>query len=93
MDDAKWPVNVVELGDRWTLLVFTDGIVEGHSGENGDRFEVTGLARLAVQSMQATDDLERLADQLILGAEQANGAPLRDDVALLVLSTSPHWSR
>jgi serine phosphatase RsbU (regulator of sigma subunit) len=93
VDDAKWPVNVVELGERWTLLIFTDGIIEGHSGHNNDRFEVTGLARLAVQSMQATDDLERLADRLILGAEQANGEPLCDDVALLVLSTSPHWAR
>jgi len=93
IDGAKWPVNLVELGERWTLLVFTDGIIEGYSGDNGNRFEVTGLSRLAVQSMQQTDDLERLADQLILGAEQANGEPLCDDVALLVLSTSPHWTR
>jgi serine phosphatase RsbU (regulator of sigma subunit) len=91
--EATWPVNVVDLGERWTLLVFTDGIIEGHDGSSEDRFEVTGLARLAVRSMRGTHDLERLADQLILGAEQANGEPLCDDVALLVLSTSPHWTR
>ncbi len=93
IEDAKWPVNLVELGDCWTLLVFTDGIVEGHAGDGDERFEVTGLARLAVQALQSTTDLERLADQLIRGAEHANGEPLYDDVALLVLSTSPRWTR
>jgi serine phosphatase RsbU (regulator of sigma subunit) len=93
VDKASWPMNVVELGEHWTLLVFTDGIIEGHDGDGDDRLEVSGLSRLAVQSMHGTDDLERLADQLILGAEQANGEPLHDDVALLVLSTSPHWQR
>jgi serine phosphatase RsbU (regulator of sigma subunit) len=92
-DEAKWPANQVDLGDEWTLVVFTDGIIEGHAGEGDDRFETTGLARLAVQSMRETDSLEALADMLITGAEHANGEPLCDDVALLLLSTSRHWAR
>jgi serine phosphatase RsbU (regulator of sigma subunit) len=92
-DEPKWPANHIELGQDWTLVVFTDGIIEGHAAGGEDRFETTGLARLAVQSMGEIDDLESMADRLIAGAEQANGEPLCDDVALLLLSTSPHWTR
>jgi serine phosphatase RsbU (regulator of sigma subunit) len=91
-EDSKWPSNQVELGAEWTLVVFTDGIIEGRDGK-GDRFEAAGLARLALQSMEHVDNLESLADELILATEEANGEPLRDDVALLLLSTSTHWSR
>jgi serine phosphatase RsbU (regulator of sigma subunit) len=93
-EDSKWPANRVDLGTEWTLVLFTDGIVEGRAGNGegeGERFKTTGLARLAHQALEETRDLESLADQLIVGAERANGAPLRDDVALLLLSTSKHW--
>ncbi|HEX3796738.1 MAG TPA: fused response regulator/phosphatase [Acidimicrobiales bacterium] len=92
-DDPKWPMNAVELGESWTMVVFTDGIVEGRAGPGHDRFETTGLARLTLQSTSETTDLETLADLLITGAEAANGEPLCDDVALLLLSTSDHWDR
>jgi serine phosphatase RsbU (regulator of sigma subunit) len=91
-EDSKWPANQVELGAEWTLVIFTDGIMEGRT-EQGDRFETTRLARTALQSMARVDDLESLADDLIRSTEEANGEPLCDDVALLLLSTSTHWSR
>jgi serine phosphatase RsbU (regulator of sigma subunit) len=91
-DDAKWPANQVQLGEDWTLVIFTDGILEGRNGM-GDRFESTELARLALRSMDRVDDLESLADDLIRSTEEANGEPLCDDVALLLLSTSTRWAR
>ena len=91
-DDSKWPANEVELGTEWTLLIFTDGIIEW-SDANGDRFETTGLARLALESMARVPDLDSLADQLISATAEANGEPLCDDVALLLLSTSTRWPR
>jgi serine phosphatase RsbU (regulator of sigma subunit) len=90
-DDAKWPANHVDLGQEWTLIIFTDGIVEGRTAGSTDRFETSGLARIAVQLAANTTSLEVLADQLIAGAEEANGEPLSDDVALLLLSTSRRW--
>jgi serine phosphatase RsbU (regulator of sigma subunit) len=74
------------------LVIFTDGIIEGRDGK-GDRFETAGLARLARQSMEHVESLESLADTLILATEEANGEPLFDDVALLLLSNSTHWTR
>jgi serine phosphatase RsbU (regulator of sigma subunit) len=91
-DDSKWPVNEVELGTGWTLVIFTDGIIEW-SNPQGDRFETTGLARLALDAMGEVRDLESLADRLISATAEAHGEPLSDDVALLLLSTSTRWSR
>jgi serine phosphatase RsbU (regulator of sigma subunit) len=92
-DEAKWPMNDVELGDRWTLVIFTDGIVEGRVSDGAVRLGSTGLAQLALRSTSEAADLEALSDLLINGAEAANGAPLSDDVALLLLSTSDQWDR
>jgi serine phosphatase RsbU (regulator of sigma subunit) len=91
-DDSKWPANQIRLGPEWTLVIFTDGILESRD-ERGNRFETTELAHLVARSMRRVDNLEALAGELILATEQANGEPLGDDVALLLLSTSSHWSR
>jgi serine phosphatase RsbU (regulator of sigma subunit) len=92
-DEPKWPANHVHLGDEWTLVVFTDGIIEGRASHGEDRFETTGLARLVAEASAGSSDLETLADRMIAGAEEANGEPLCDDVALLMLSTSSRWMR
>jgi len=92
-DDPKWPANHLDLGDEWTLVVFTDGIIEGRASGSEDRFETTGLARLVAQASRGSNNLEALADRMIAGAEEANGEPLCDDVALLMLSTSSRWLR
>jgi serine phosphatase RsbU (regulator of sigma subunit) len=91
-DDSKWSANQIELGPEWTLVVYTDGILESRD-EQGNRFETTDLAHLVARSSGRVDNLEALADELILKTEEANGEPLADDVALLLLSTSSHWSR
>ncbi len=91
-DDSKWPANQVHLGSEWTVVIFTDGILEGRDEKN-HRYEKAGLAQLALDSMQHVDNLESLADRLISATEEANGEPLCDDVALLLLSTSTHWAR
>ncbi len=92
-DEPKWPANHLHLGDEWTLVVFTDGIIEGKASDSDDRFETTGLARLVAQVSAGSTDLETLADRMIAGAEEANGEPLCDDVALLIVSTSSRWLR
>jgi serine phosphatase RsbU (regulator of sigma subunit) len=90
---GSWSPTTIELGDRWTLVAFTDGIVEGRVGEGNDRLESGGLAELAADAIQQATTLGSMADFLITGAERANGAPLSDDVALILLSTAPRWNR
>jgi serine phosphatase RsbU (regulator of sigma subunit) len=83
-DDPRWPSTEVDLGDEWTLVVYTDGIVEGHDRDGTERFDSVGLARAASLAGPATP--RRLADALVDAAEVANGEPLADDVALVILS-------
>ena len=83
-DDPRWPPTEVDLGEEWTLVVYTDGIVEGHDSDGTERFDSVGLARAARQAGPTTP--RRLADALVDAAEEANGEPLADDVALVILT-------
>jgi serine phosphatase RsbU (regulator of sigma subunit) len=91
--EAPWSANRLDLGDEWTLAAFTDGIVEGRSGQAGGRLETTGLIDLAERAFEESTGLEKVGQLLLAGAEEANGGPLQDDVALILLSTSPAWRR
>jgi serine phosphatase RsbU (regulator of sigma subunit) len=87
-DDARWPPIEVNLGATWTLVVFTDGIIEGHTADGSERFDSTMLARVAAEAGPSQSPRE-LADTLVEAAEKANGEPLKDDVALVILAASP----
>jgi hypothetical protein len=60
--------------------------VEGHDRDGTERFDSTGLARTAAAAGPVSSPRE-LADALVGAAESANGEPLADDVALVILST------
>ena len=90
VDDARWPASVIELGPEWALMLFTDGIIEGRT-PTGERLDESGLIDLAATAMAGGCSLGGLADELIAGAERANGGPLSDDVALFLLGTGDRW--
>jgi serine phosphatase RsbU (regulator of sigma subunit) len=75
----------VPLGERWQLVLFSDGLVEGLSGlADGERLGVEGLLRL-IDEHSAHLDTGDLVDALIAEAARRHGEPLPDDVAVLVL--------
>jgi serine phosphatase RsbU (regulator of sigma subunit) len=86
-DDARWTPFEITLGATWTLVVFTDGIVEGHAADGTERFDSAMLARVAAKAGTTVSPRE-LADMLVEAAEEANGEPLKDDVALVILAAS-----
>lgn len=91
VDGATWPSSTVELGADWGLVLFTDGVIEGKTPDGG-RLDVGGLVNLAAGVITTgRKSLGGLADELISGAETANGGPLPDDVALFLLGTGDHW--
>lgn len=90
VDDAVWAASLVELGDEWGLVLFTDGVIEGRTPE-GERLDVPGLVELAAVSVAGGCSLRGLGDELIAGAEQANAGPLPDDVAVFLLGTGRRW--
>jgi len=79
-----WGRRRVPLGERWQLVLFSDGLVEGLSGrDDGERLGVDGLLDLIAQS--PLQDTGELVDALIAEAQRRHGEPLPDDVAVLVL--------
>jgi hypothetical protein len=73
-------------GDDWSLLMYTDGLIEGHTGGGHDRLDVSGLCALLAEPGSAGLPLAALPAWLVGRAEQANGGPLPDDVAMLLIS-------
>jgi serine phosphatase RsbU (regulator of sigma subunit) len=86
VEDAGWPTSTVELGPQWGLLFYTDGIVEGRCGRGSLRWGIDGMLEAASKAPEGLDRLTPLADHLIASAEQANGGPLPDDIALFAIA-------
>jgi serine phosphatase RsbU (regulator of sigma subunit) len=81
------PVTDVEFtGESWSLLMYTDGLIEGHAGLGGARLDVAGLCALLGEPAATAVPLSALPAWLVGRAEQANGGPLADDVAMLLIS-------
>jgi serine phosphatase RsbU (regulator of sigma subunit) len=93
-EEDSWPSCEVELGHRWSLLLYTDGLIEGRIRRGSHRLGTEGLMDLAWDALGAppfdpgriTDDalLSRLIDQV----RDLNGGDLNDDVAILALGYS-----
>ncbi|OJF11037.1 PP2C family protein-serine/threonine phosphatase [Couchioplanes caeruleus] len=81
------PATDVEFsGDDWSLLMYTDGLIEGHTGNGNERLDVEGLCGLLAQPDARDVPLAALPAWLVGRAEQGNGGPLADDVAMLLIS-------
>jgi len=92
LDQSDWPATSVQLSGDWSLLLYTDGLVEGKIGAGHERLGEQRLVAMIERHLAtATDwpnDAQALVDGLIAEAEQLNGEPLTDDLALLLLSSS-----
>ncbi len=89
INEGGWTVERLSLPARWTILLYTDGIVEGRIGNGSERLGEEGLHRLIAERIAERpnwrEQPEALLDELIAAAEQLNGGELSDDVAMLLL--------
>jgi len=85
----EWEARTLQVGDRWTLLCYTDGLVEGlRSPESMERFGTDALVE-TVTGLLATDDgVDSMLDGLLAAVRRANGGELSDDVAILCCARS-----
>ncbi|HEU5110564.1 MAG TPA: PP2C family protein-serine/threonine phosphatase, partial [Micromonosporaceae bacterium] len=81
------PFDVELKPGDWSLLMYTDGLIEGRSGSGEDRLDVEGLCALVSEPDARTAGMSELPAWLVGRAETANGGPLPDDVAMLLLTT------
>jgi PAS domain S-box-containing protein len=95
-DGYRWPTNVIPADVGVGLLLFTDGAFEGRrSAGSRRRLEYAGLADEIPIDLLGSRDFDGCLDELLARIETANGGPLNDDVALLLIgapeiANSPH---
>jgi serine phosphatase RsbU (regulator of sigma subunit) len=86
-EPSYWAEEVFALPSQWTLIFYTDGIVEGRTRD--DRTRRLGVRGLIAQ-LQAGgwpgDNLGELADKLLAVAEEQNGGAPEDDIALFLVA-------
>jgi serine phosphatase RsbU (regulator of sigma subunit) len=90
MEDVSCLAQTVALPeDPWSLLLYTDGLIEGQVDDTTNRLGAAGLAEKATALLAATDDAATILPALVEYAETLHGGPLPDDVAALLLTYLP----
>ncbi|WP_416963038.1 PP2C family protein-serine/threonine phosphatase [Streptomyces sp. Agncl-13] len=87
---ARWPRMQVELGAEWSLMLYTDGLIEGRVGE-GRRERLGQDGMVAMVRRQLAEGLrgEELLRAAVNEVRDLNGGELTDDVAVLMLDRTP----
>ncbi|MEU8775140.1 PP2C family protein-serine/threonine phosphatase [Streptomyces sp. NPDC048606] len=83
---ARWPRRQVELGGTWSLMLYTDGLIEGRIGEGRERLGQDGMIEMINRHLNAGLSGEGLLEASVTEARRLNGGELTDDVAVVLLS-------
>jgi serine phosphatase RsbU (regulator of sigma subunit) len=91
LEREEWRSEQLELPPDWTILLYTDGIVEGRIDGGSQRLGEAGLRELIAQRIAQRADWreqpQALLDGLVEDAERLNGGALSDDVAMLLVGS------
>ncbi|MEU8539266.1 fused response regulator/phosphatase [Streptomyces sp. NPDC048717] len=83
---ARWPRRQVDLGASWSLLMYTDGLIEGRSaGPGSPRLGQEGMLDMINRQLAAGLRGEPLLEAAVTEVRSLNGGELTDDVAVLAL--------
>jgi serine phosphatase RsbU (regulator of sigma subunit) len=93
LENPVWTGEPQHLGTGWSMLLYTDGLVEGRVGPGGDRLWEDGLTRLVDDLLGADagwrERPDELLNTLIDRVEELNGGDLLDDLAAVLISSRP----
>ncbi|WP_405924978.1 PP2C family protein-serine/threonine phosphatase [Streptomyces sp. NBC_00035] len=82
---ARWPRQQVELGGAWSLMLYTDGLIEGRIGEGNQRLGQDGMVDMVRRQLAQGLEGEELLRAAVNEVRELNGGELTDDVAVLLL--------
>ncbi|MFF7471114.1 SpoIIE family protein phosphatase [Streptomyces sp. NPDC008092] len=82
---ARWPRMQVKLGAEWSLMLYTDGLIEGRVGSGGERLGQEGMVEMVRRQLAAGLTGEALLRAAVNEVRQLNGGELTDDVAVVLL--------
>ena len=84
--DETWAAAVTELIHPWAVLLYTDGLIEGHCRQSEERLGIDGLMSRLTEDGFETGGWEVGLERTLAWVEEQNGGPLADDVALMLLA-------
>ncbi|WP_405931891.1 PP2C family protein-serine/threonine phosphatase [Streptomyces sp. NBC_00827] len=82
---ARWPRQQVELGGAWSLMLYTDGLIEGRIGQGNQRLGQDGMVDMVRRQLAQGLEGEELLRAAVNEVRELNGGELTDDVAVLLL--------
>ncbi|MEW2571798.1 SpoIIE family protein phosphatase [Streptomyces sp. NPDC047070] len=85
LPNARWPRQQVELGGEWSLMLYTDGLIEGRTGEGRERLGQDGMVDMVRRQLAEGLRGEELLRAAVNEVRDLNGGELTDDVAVLLL--------
>ncbi|MEU9379767.1 SpoIIE family protein phosphatase [Streptomyces sp. NPDC048279] len=85
LEGARWPRMQVELGAEWSLMLYTDGLIEGRVGSGGERLGQEGMLEMVRRQLGQGLSGEALLRAAVNEVRELNGGELTDDVALVLL--------
>ena len=99
---SNWPGTRVRLDGSWSVLLYTDGLIEGRIGKGSERLGSEGLMDLITDALRSAPPTAagngdpgggaqadaRLLDQVIERVRELNGGDLDDDLAILAVGYS-----
>src|SRR6476469_824499 len=84
-----WPGLPIRLDGSWSILLYTDGLIEGRIGKGSERLGSEGLMDLIRDALGGPGQPgDELLDQVIDRVRELNGGDLDDDLAVLALGFS-----
>jgi serine phosphatase RsbU (regulator of sigma subunit) len=87
-----WPGKQAQLGGSWSLLLYTDGLIEGRIGQGDERLGEERLVAMVERHLAENPNWhgnrKELLNAIITEVEQLNGEPVTDDIAVLLLSSN-----
>ena len=86
---ARWPRQQVELGGEWSLMLYTDGLIEGRIGDGTQRLGQDGMVDMVRRQLAQGLQGEELLRAAVSEVRELNGGELTDDVAVLLLDRAP----
>ncbi|MFB7332839.1 PP2C family protein-serine/threonine phosphatase [Streptomyces adustus] len=86
---ARWPRMQVELGAEWSLMLYTDGLIEGRVGEGRERLGQDGMVEMVRRQLASGLYGEQLLRAAVSEVRELNGGELTDDVAVVLLDRVP----
>jgi serine phosphatase RsbU (regulator of sigma subunit) len=86
---ARWPRTQVELGRAWSLMLYTDGLIEGRIGQGRERLGQDGMVELVRRRLAEGLTGEGLLRATVKEVRDLNGGELADDVAVVLLDREP----